>query len=240
MSSYRLLTLEKAAALVQMDSKELRSLALTAEVPCVMQGSRYMFDADELERWYSHRLLNQGQDAEPEALPAALLEELQEGVAISELCQQISMCPDLAGKSRPAVLKALVELAAETGFLYDPRDLYDTLREREEESSTAMQGGVAMPHPKTRDDFLYEKSFVCIGKTLQPVFFGKSSDGEGSDLFFLICCLDSQLHLQTLSRISLLCRYTKLTDDLREAETKAEMFAALQNAENALLNRSRR
>ena len=90
-------------------------------------------------------------------------------------------------------------------------------------------------HPLVRDDFLVEDSFVCIAKTPRPVFFGQADDGQGTDLFFLICGLESFQHLQTLSRVSLLCSRTSLPEDLRAAETPAEMYAALQNAENALL-----
>ena len=238
--AYRLLSLEKAAELLQMDGKELRSLAVAAEIPCVRQGSRYLFDADVLQTWYSHRLLHHDKPEKRDALSPLVLEDLQEGTPITELCPLPSMQPSLPGRSRSTILKSLTTLAEGTGLLYDPRDLYEALRRREEESSTAMNGGIAMPHPLDRDDFLFEASFVCIGKTPRPVFFGQAGDGQGTDLFFLVCCLDSVQHLQALGRISLLCTRTALTTELRSATTAAEMYAALQNAETALLTMAQR
>ncbi|MGI6355387.1 MAG: PTS transporter subunit EIIA [Lentisphaerae bacterium] len=233
--AYQLLSLEKTAELLQMDCKTLRSLAVAAEIPCVLQGNRYLFDADAVQNWYSHRLLHNDKPEKRDSLPASVIEDLLEGTPITSLCRQESMHPSLPGRSRSAILKALTELAETTGLLYDPKDLYEGLRQREEEYSTAMNGGIAMPHPLVRDDFLFEDSFVCIAKTPRPVFFGQADDGQGTDLFFLICGLESFQHLQTLSRVSLLCSRTSLPEDLRAAETPAEMYAALQNAENALL-----
>lgn len=233
--TYRLLSLEKAAELLQMDGKELRALAVAAEIPCILQGNRYLFDADAVQTWYSHRLLHLAKPEKRDSLPAQVIDDLLEGTPITSLCRQESMHPSLPGRSRSTILKSLTELAGSTGLLYDPKDLHEALRQREEESSTAMNGGIAMPHPLVRDDFLFETSFVCIAKTPRPVFFAQAGDGQGTDLFFLICCLESQQHLQTLSRISLLCTRTALVAELRAAETPAEMYAALQNAETALL-----
>ncbi len=238
--AFQWLSLEKTAELLQMDCKTLRTLAVAAEIPCVLQGSRYLFDADAVQNWYSHRLLHPDKSEKRDSLPASLSEDLLEGTPITSLCRQEFMHPSLPGQSRSAILKALTELAETTGLLYDPKDLYERLRQREEEYSTAMSGGIAMPHPLVRDDFLFETPFVCIAKTPRPVFFGQADDGQGTDLFFLICCLESQQHLQTLGRVSLLCSRTSLPDDLRAAETSAEMYEALQNAENALLALVRR
>ena len=131
----------------------------------------------------------------------------------------------MTGKSRPSVLKELAELAVSSGYVYDPNDLYVELLEREEIASTAIEQGAAIPHPHHRFDIpIFEESFICVAKTNTPVFFGNSPDGLKTDIFFLVCCLDSDLHLKLLQRICILCSETSLVQDLRDATSPSEMM----------------
>ena len=53
----KLMSLEEAAAFLMMESKELRALATSGEIPCIYQGSRMLFEHGELDTWYSNRLV---------------------------------------------------------------------------------------------------------------------------------------------------------------------------------------
>ena len=54
----KLLNLTDAAHFLSMDEKVLRSMAMAGEVPSVMQGARLMFEREELDNWYTNRLLH--------------------------------------------------------------------------------------------------------------------------------------------------------------------------------------
>ena len=69
---------------------------------------------------------------------------------------------------------------------------------------------------------------------MRPVFFG-SQDGEGTDLFFLICCTDHTLHLHILARLCLLAHASALLDDLRAATDAETMHTLLKTAEEEFL-----
>ena len=133
---------------------------------------------------------------------------------------------DMQAKSMPAVLKELVKIAERSGYLYDPQDLYNELHAREEEASTAIDFGVAIPHPNRKLQVeLFSDSFICIAKLEQPIFFGATAlHNEKTDIFFLVCCLDSDLHLKLLQRICILCAETSLVQDLRDATSPSEMM----------------
>ena len=108
---------------------------------------------------------------------------------------------------------------------------------REEVASTAAGGGVAFLHPRYHDPYLFQETFLALGRTARPVFFG-AQDGTATDLFFLICCTDHTLHLHILARLCLLAHGTPLLENLRAAEDAAAMHAALKAAEDEFLTRA--
>ncbi|MBR4124661.1 MAG: PTS sugar transporter subunit IIA [Victivallales bacterium] len=218
----KLLNLTDAARFLSMEEKELRAMAMAGEVPSVLQGARLMFEREELDNWYTNRLLHH-QPLKQLARPPA-----QEAVLnLADYCRVETMTTALPGRTKPAVLKSLTELAERSGLLYDPAEFLENLRQREEIASTAMAEGVALVHPENRDEFLCEDTFVCIAKAQTPVYFGEENGGA-TDLFFVIAGPDSELHLRLLARICQLISTTPLLERLREATTPEEMLAAVQ------------
>ena len=228
------LTLEQAADFLQMDTSELMSMAVQGEIPCQQQGKRFFFEQDALDAWCSQKIIkhsvsrkkNGDKKKKPSNPRTSIPEEPEEEPIIAELCMEELMETDMQAKSMPAVLKELVKLAENSGYLYDPQDLYNELHAREEEASTAIDFGVAIPHPNRKLQVeLFSDSFICIAKLEQPIFFGSTAlHNEKTDIFFLVCCLDSDLHLKLLQRICVLCAETSLVQDLRDATSPSEMM----------------
>ena len=133
----KLLNLSDAALFLHMDEKDLRAMAMGGELPCIRQGMRLMFEREELDNWYTHRLLHHlplKQLARPPAEPS---------LHLADYCRLETMSAALEGKTKPAILKALTALAERSGLLYDPSEFLENLRRREEISSTAMPEGSA-------------------------------------------------------------------------------------------------
>ena len=133
------------------------------------------------------------------------------------------------------MIREMVALAEGTGLLYDPGDLLAGLGEREELCSTGIPGGAALLHPRQHDPYMFEDSFVCIGRTDRAIPFG-SPDGRRTDLFFLICCQDDRIHLHALARICLLCQEGNLLPALRAAAGPDEMHRETCRIEAAVVD----
>lgn len=218
----KLLTLDEAAALLRMEAKEIKALVTSGELPCIWQGARMMFEYDELDTWYSNRLVRH--------LPIRHAEHAQpvpQEMRLADYCRLETMEPALAGKTKPAILRSLTQLAERTGMLYNPEEFLENIRRREELSSTAMAEGIALVHPMDRDEFLCEGPFLAVGHSTVPVFFGEA-DGVPTDLFFLICSTDPEEHLQILAKLCQAIADGKVLEALRAAETPEEMLAAFQ------------
>ncbi len=108
--------------------------------------------------------------------------------------------PDLPAGDRPGVLRELAERVAGTGRLGNPAALFDKLWEREQLGSTAIGGGIAIPHCKV--DSL-EHGIVALGRVAAGVDFG-AADGQPVRLFFLVISpgRSPAEHLQILATLS--------------------------------------
>lgn len=217
----KLLNLEEAAAFLNLEPGKVRQMAVCGEIPCIDSGSRLTFEREELDNWYTNRLIRH--------LPVTPLRRGQRpsgGTDIAGLCHSRIMTPSLGGKTRDAVLRALTELCENSGALYDPREFYEELRRREDVASTAMKGGIALCHPENRDEFLCEKPFIAVAHTEKPVFFG-DPDGGTTDLFFVIAGPDDDMHLQIMAQLCALLENSPLAEKLRGASTAEAMLEAV-------------
>lgn len=226
----RRLSLEQAAEILRIPVAELKRLAVQNQIGFTQCGDRYYFTQDDLDSWVSEKIIST-----QSMKPAAQRKERKTLVLpdtskpfLAELCSLETVSSALPGRSKPSVLRALTELAQNSGFVYDPNDLYDELLEREEIATTTIENGAAIPHPHHRFEVpIFDESFICVAKLLKPIFYGNSPDGEKTDIFFLVCCLDSNLHIQAIARLCQLCQDTSLLRELREAETDEEMYNVL-------------
>ena len=234
---HSLLNLAEAAAYLHLDPTDVRALATHGEIPCERRGDDLLFRRGELKNWSSQRILGlRGKHLHDYHSRGVLHpHDLSDHAAIlTDLSNPAHLEPHLTARTRASVFRQVVDLAEKTGLLYDPVDLRDELRAREELCSTGIEGGAAILHPRFHDPYMVEDSFVCIGRTQSPVPFG-SPDGKRTDIFFLACCQDDRIHLHTLARISLVCHATELLARLRAAESDDDMHAAVRECEAALL-----
>jgi nitrogen PTS system EIIA component len=122
----------------------------------------------------------------------------------------------MKSKTKSSVLRDLVALAEKTGQVTDARELLESLETREELCSTALPGGLAIPHPRFHQPYLFESSFIVVGRPIQKIHFG-APDGQPTDLIFLLCCQDDRIHLHTLSRLCMMALKTEMLSQLRAA-----------------------
>ena len=221
-----------------MDANELKHFAQRGEVPAQKRGADFIFEHRLLDEWAQRRIVDlpaKQLTGEHAHARAARRKVHGEDFRIASLLPPNAIEPELSAKAKGGVLRDMTDLADATGLVYDPENLFRELVAREEAASTAVGGGGAFLHARFHDPYLYSESFIALGRSRRPVFFG-AEDGTGTDLFFLICCTDHALHLHVLARLCLLAHGTTLLEDLRAAPDAAAMAAALKAAEDEFLS----
>ena len=235
----RHLTLEEAAKYLHLQPEDLARMVKQQEIPFVQNVKRVTFDTDVLDMWASQRILQMSERH---------LGDYHRGSSLNTRCQAgdfalvssrfapTNMVIDLPSRTKASVIRDLVTIAEKAELLYAPADLVRSLVEREAACSTGIAGGVALVHPRHHDPYLAPDSFCVLARTANPIPFG-APDGENTDVFFLICCLDERLHLHILARLCTMLNTTDLLARIRAAEDGPALFTALDETEQIVLSR---
>ena len=145
------------------------------------------------------------------------------------LPQSIELHGSAAGKEE--AIKKMVDLMEKRGNISD-REVYEKgVFAREEESTTGIGEGIAIPHCKS--DAVKAPGLAAM--VLPDGVDYDALDGAPVDIIFLIAAPDTSdnVHLDVLSRLSKLLMDEQFTADLRAAKTPEDFLAVIDRAESA-------
>jgi PTS system nitrogen regulatory IIA component len=228
-----MMNLEQLATYLQRDVREVTKLASRGHLPGHKVGGQWRFARAEINHWIETQIPDYT-DQQLTALEKGTTRNQEQESLVSVLLSEVSMAVPLAAATRASVLKELVTLAEQTWQVYDPSAILEAIRQREEMASTGLSNGVAIPHPRRPLPNTLAESLIAYGRTSSGIPFG-APGGALTDIFFLVCCRDDRTHLQVLARLSRLLLRPSFVDELRAAETAADTWQLLDNAERELL-----
>ena len=138
----------------------------------------------------------------------------------------------VASDKADAIAK-LVKLMETQGNVVDVDAYTEAVHARESFGSTALGEGIAIPHAKTAA----VSAPGLAAMTLPEGVDYDAPDGLPTTLMFLIAAPDTKadVHLEVLSRLSMLLMDPEFCDSLRAAKTSEEFLAVIDAAEDAKL-----
>jgi PTS system nitrogen regulatory IIA component len=228
--------LDSLAAYLHLDPAKVRRMADRGKIPGRRVGGAWRFSRAEIHHWLEERILDS--DADERARLETVLErdagaDEAEEATLDALLPVEAVAVPLAARTRASVISSMVELAAGTGWLWDPDRMIDAVRQREDLFPTAVEGGVALLHPRRPLGNILGRPFLAFGRTEAGIPFGDPSGGL-TDLFFLILSVDDPGHLRALARLGRILGAPGLLDDLRDAEGPEETRRILVEREQRL------
>lgn len=127
-------------------------------------------------------------------------------------------------------LDQMVDLMAKSGKIRDVEKYRKGVYTREEESTTGIGEGIAIPHCKS--DAVREPGLAAM--TMADGVDFDSLDGEPANLFFLIAAPNTEdnVHLDVLSKLSVLLMDEDFTARLRQAKDVSEFLGVIDAAES--------
>lgn len=148
---------------------------------------------------------------------------------ITELLDKRSISLDAAPGSKEEALDAAVELMAKSEKISDVEAYKKQVYAREEESTTGIGEGIAIPHGKCD---AVEKPGLAAMVIKEGVDFD-SLDGEPVTLLFLIAAPNTEdnVHLDVLSKLSVLLMDEEFAKSLREASSVEEFLEMIDKAD---------
>jgi PTS system nitrogen regulatory IIA component len=223
--------IESLARYLCLAPNQVAKMAERGQLPGRKIGGEWRFSEAEVHHWLEQRL-SDGSDAEVKHVESVLNASVgeQKEITIAGLLSAESIALPLPARTKASVVTAMVELAAQTGYLWDVARMDDAVKAREHLHSTALENGVALLHPRRPLPDILAQSFLALGHTSNGIPFGDTK-GSLTDVFFLICSLDDPTHLRILARLSRLFLEPDLLAAIRSADSPAallEQIAAIE------------
>ena len=150
---------------------------------------------------------------------------------ITDLLDKRSISLDAAPADKKATLDMAVELMAKSGKLSDVEQYRAQVYAREEESTTGIGEGIAIPHGKC--DAVKTPGLAAM--VIKNGVDYDSLDGEPVTLLFLIAAPNTKdnVHLDVLSKLSVMLMDENFTTSLRNAKSVEEFLQIIDAADES-------
>ncbi|MED4532756.1 fructose-specific PTS transporter subunit EIIC [Metabacillus fastidiosus] len=144
---------------------------------------------------------------------------------ITDLLTKNAIKLQLESNSKINVIHELAELLDDAEKLVDKERFTEAVFEREDQSTTGIGEGIAIPHAKTD---AVKSVAIAFGKSEEGIDF-ESFDHEPSRLFFMIATPEGadDIHLKALSRLSLVLMKSEVREKLIFAKTVEDVLAII-------------
>ncbi len=149
---------------------------------------------------------------------------------ITELLDKRSILLDGAPESKTEALDQVVELMVKSGKINDREAYRRQVYAREEESTTGIGEGIAIPHGKC--DAVTKPGLAAM--VVKDGVDFDSLDGEPVTLIFLIAAPNTKdnVHLDVLSKLSVLMMDEEFSENLRNAKSVEEFLSIIDKADD--------
>ncbi|MCG3419271.1 PTS fructose transporter subunit IIABC [Oceanobacillus jordanicus] len=151
---------------------------------------------------------------------------------ITELLKQETIILDLQANTKENVLTELIDQLNRAGKLQDKQKFTEGILGREEQSTTGIGEGIAIPHAKSA---AVKEPAIAFGRSTDGIDYD-SLDGQPAHLFFMIAATDgaNNAHLEALSRLSTFLMDEKFRTKIYEATSVDHILEAVNQKEAEL------
>ncbi|CAH0347275.1 fructose-specific PTS transporter subunit EIIC [Bacillus sp. CECT 9360] len=148
---------------------------------------------------------------------------------ITDLLKKDTIILHLASREKEQVIDDLVGKLADAGRLNDRKAFKAAILKREEQGTTGIGEGIAIPHAKTS---AVKTPSISFGRSDPGVDY-ESLDGQPAHLFFMIAASEgaNDAHLETLARLSTLLMDEAFRKKLLSASSEEEIISIIDEKE---------
>jgi fructose-specific phosphotransferase system IIA component len=140
---------------------------------------------------------------------------------------------EMKSRKKAGAIEELVELLAVAGVVQDVDSYTATILKREALESTAIGGGIAIPHGRSRG---IKELKVAFARSKDGVNF-KAKDNKPVYLIFMIAAPDDahKEYLQIVAKIARLLKSRIMREALVKAETSQDVMELIEDFDNIMI-----
>lgn len=152
---------------------------------------------------------------------------------VTELLTKETIIVDLKSTTKADVIDELTNKLDRAGRLRDKEEFKNAIWKRENEFSTGIGEGIAIPHAKTS---AVKTPALAFGRSKGGIDYD-SLDGNSSHIFFMIAASEGahNEHLDTLSRLSSMLMNEGFREKLMNANSEEEILLLIDREEKSYL-----
>ncbi len=222
------LTVNDVADILKVCPRTVLNMAKKGDIPASRIGHLWRFEENEILLWLKQKsdpFHNNKKNHSTDTLPASIMD-----LTNPELIRFERNVPG----SRE-VLEDLAALAIRTGKFVDYSALMASLEEREKMFPTALDIGVAFPHPRRPLPDI-DQPILAVLVVESGVDFGAPGGGK-THVFFFFAAPDDATHVRILARLAkIFHRQKRLISKLKHISQPDRIYKELILAEGDILN----
>jgi nitrogen PTS system EIIA component len=224
------LTLPDVVRLFDVTENTVRKWIDEDDLPCEVVDDRYRFDRSELLEWATIRKLH----VSPSIFEAVNGDAVSES-SLSAALELGGIAYDVKAPDKRALLRAMIEDLPLPEHC-DRDVLWQLFLARESLGTTALEGGIAVPHPRLPVVLDIDRPLVRLTFLAEAMDF-QSLDGKPVDTLFAIISPTVHEHLQLLARLASVLRDGNVRQVLKERAKQQDIFDAVNNVEHGRADR---
>ncbi|MBS4178501.1 PTS fructose transporter subunit IIABC [Lederbergia citrea] len=146
---------------------------------------------------------------------------------ITQLLTKETIVLSMKSTDKHEAIDELVNQLDHAGKLADRHEFKNSILKREEQSTTGIGEGIAIPHAKTT---AVQEPAIAFGKSVTGIDY-ESLDGNPAHLFFMIAATEgaNNTHLEALARLSTILMKEEVRDMLLKAASEDEILQIINN-----------
>jgi len=144
---------------------------------------------------------------------------------IRDLLKKDLMILDLKANNKSDAIEEIASKFYKKGYIKSKEEFINGLKEREDQGSTALGDGVAIPHSKNKT---VKEPAVLFARKKEGLDY-EALDGEDTFIFFAIAAPDGEnnLHVETLAQLSKMIMKGGFVDDLKTVNNSDEVYSII-------------
>lgn len=219
------LRVKEAAALLYVSEKTIYRWVSQVKLPFHRIGNQYRFNRAELLEWATANRI---------PISPQILEEVEDAVipSLAEALQTGGIHYRVEGSDKAAVLNSVVNILALPQEV-DREFLYQVLLARESLGSTAIGGGIAIPHVRNPITLHVARPLVALCFLEHAIDF-QAIDGNPVHTLFTIVSPTIKAHLNLLSKLSFGLRSSEFADAVARIDRREQILQAARRLDECL------
>lgn len=218
------MTLTDIAKYLKVSEKTVLRMLKRGDLPGAKISNQWRFQRTIIDKWLTERMQN--------AADEDLVDILRTKTTLTPVPKLVGperIVMNVLSGEKDQILKQLVLPLKESNVILDAEQFLNDVIDREEMASTAIGGGVALPHRADHDTTNVIQPSLVLGLSVKGIDFD-STDGKPVHIFVLPCAPSTAEYLRLIAKVTLMLRRPNIMDDFLKCKTKDNVMDVLLNS----------